>query len=642
MSSKTDSIERIYEGMTSPIIAVRPNKTSMSPAQRTTDLFNKVKVDAEKANLSDLQNMKEGSSFYVVKTCIMKAADVMYGIKTHPDSDPDADREKNPSQTKWEWEHGGVLAHFGWVMNGSGVVTDRDSSHTQFAVAYEFFKDIDLGEKRKNMNKADRAGHTGKIKFHTDDTTVMLIDSWQGAPESEESRQKLAEWYGIASESLKTPGINKPRPRSKPGSGSGGGGTGGGSGNNEPPPPPPAPGGELGGASAIVDVKCDDRSTWKPINPKSWKTWRFSSSSPGRGVRSKFDLKQLPSEVQAIWETHHQGEWGPLWKHNKPPGMPQGCRPTLTQRSSIQIMDYYLNKIPKSVIPEEYFWWVKAMYTSFFRSESGIMLGNPAGNTDMRGKADNDYCSHSIEKGTTSVRKRIHSICDGPRHPDRPFISAIGLHGANFDAWNGWLRKTGRPYGHVALQSIEDECRVPFEFYWMKIVKPWVDAQKKAGRSTVMNQDIAEKLIAASTLQHGGGGFGRACFRLTGNLLNIDGLTCRKVANKGGNDKYYNIQAGPVVSKVQKMFKSISLSEHLQKYGTLTGNGGSFLSIYEVRVHTTWERVHSFQQTMRYSIPGGYIHIPLSPYRSRNPSNSSAHLEKIVNGKKYGVMRPRK
>jgi len=628
-----NNLNRIYEGISSPSNAIRPNKASLAYARQTFDLLNKIKQDAETANNSSLDNLKESTSFYVVKTSLMKSSDVMYGIKTHPDADPDADKEKKPSETKWEWEHAGVLVHHGWVMNGSGVVTDRDASHIQFAIAYEFFKDIDLGENRKNMDMSDRAGHTGKVRFHTDDTTVMVIESWQGAPESKQTAAKLSDWYGIKRDSLKTPGEGKPRPQKGKGKG--------GSGKRQPPPPPPAPGGELGGATPIVDIKCDDRSTWKPINPESWKTWRFSKKSPGYGVRSKFDVKSLPSEVQALWEAHPSGEWGPSWKHNKPPGMPQACRQTLSQRSSIQIMDYYLNKIPESVIPKEYFWWVKAMYTSFFRSESGIMLGNPAGVTDMRGAPDGDYCSHSIEKGTVSTKRRIHSICDGPRHPGRAFISAIGLHGANFDAWNGWLAKTGRPYGHVALQSIEDEVRVPFEFYWLKIVKPWVDAQKKAGRPTEMNQDIAEKLVAASTLQHGGGGFGRACFRKTKNLLDIDGLWCRRTKFSGGEAKYYDPIPGPVVAAVQKMFRSITLAEHMQKYGKLFGSG-SFLSIYEVRVYTTWERIHSFQKTMQHSIPGGYIHVPLDSYRNRNPRSSAPHLEKMVNGKRYGVMRPRK
>jgi hypothetical protein len=615
----TDAVNVVaeWQSMTDATSVSQPNKRDIKPESSAIDEMKKMREQAAEAVSPVLNNLKEQAQFYVFKSIPVDASSVRGGLKTHENPDL-SDSETSPaSSANTEIRQSVVMAHYGFVSNGTNIMVDRNAPHINFHVAYEVVTETLSPGQELDPSSLTRAGHKCKVRVHTDDATIMQVVSWAGDPRTDNSDIIAEQWYqGGAYDPANTrPGNSAgDRGRSRPSRGGRSGGRGG-----RGPEVPGQPGEQLPqnpaearaqyqryGIPPVSEVT-DDPNTWLPNPPLERRPWRMG---PGRGLLSTYDpTTDLGPDILPLYETYPLGHWGPTFKKNKPPGLPLSAHPVLSQRSSIRILDTYLNQLPDTVIPVEHLWWTKAIVTGLFKGESAFLLGNPASNLDCRGKADDLYYIDSYEKGTKRRNVIQHFITDGPRHPSHSFISAVGFHGANYLAWNMWCKTANRPEGHICLQSYKDESQIPYIYYYMEYIKVWYDAEENKGKE--ITPEIAVKLLMGMKIHHASQGLGRLFKRRTKGLTDLSGVYLRKRGAK--------YEEGPVIKKFFDEYKSKFSRQRLNK--------------------SMFGRMQTLEEILRDSTIGGDIMIRL--YSGHNYSDSNPALEKEVDGRRYGFMSPK-
>ena len=580
--SKSIDIQKVHDTYSSPSLASRPNKVDMTADMQTFDLFQKIKQAALESQQSELKNLSEPSTMFVVNTTQSWTADLMYGVKSHADQDYTSDVNNRPTQVTNTHKYFAVLVHYGFLVNGPGIMIDKQSNHLQFFKAYEFVADVE-----RHQNQYQRSGDTCSVRFHVDDCTVCIVTGWKGNPPKGRNtnfKEIMTDWYKGAKNNYKQPGALKP-PK-PPRKGKKRRGTGGNGGNNRPTYPP----GSGGPAASVDEVDCNDRSTWKPKNPVRSKKW---SRTAGLNVQSTFNPAAAinDSKVLDLYEVYADRngktmQWGNYWKRRKPAGLPRAAHPVLSQRSSLHIYNHYVNQLTE--ISDQYHWWIKAAVLGLFRKESAFLMGIPAMNFDCRGKADNDYCKQSVEKGEGNWRG--HFIEDGPRHPGSKFISAVGFHGANYAAWKLWLKTIGRAREeHVCLQTIKDECQVGVLYYWKIIFSKWVN--NNPGK--VMTQSVIESLIAVCAIWHAGQAYGYKAISRSNQLRDLSGLTIDPARPQQS--------AGAIIRNIADNIDNPPYKP-AKIYATIAG------------------RIKAFREIVSNSTPGGDMFVRLDPNLNPPPS----------------------
>lgn len=650
--SNTINVVAEWQSMTDTTNVTQPNKRNIIPASSAIDEMQKMKQNAATAVRPTLNNLKDEAQFYVFKSNVIDAASVRGGLKTHENADNVDDETDANIDGESGLEEFQVVAHYGFVTNGSNITIDRSSPHFNFHVAYETVRG---GGENNTIDPAtlNRAGHKCKVRFHTEDTTMCQVVAWMGDPVTDYLPTVIEQWYEggnydpnkrISAPSRRTGSSGGDRRRRGGAGGSGGSGgdgtsggpSGHGKGPDRPHKGPSRPGDsppykDTSGSNPATPVSqvTSDPSTWQPNPSLERYTWR---GRIGNGIKSTFDPKTLEPQVQAMYEIYPMGEWGERHGTRKPAGLPRAAHPTLSQRSSLRIMDYYVNQLAGTEIPLRDLWWTKLIITSFYKGESGQCLGNSATNLDLRGKPDKDYLRTSYEKGDHSYFKRnyastvVHFLEDGPRRDgtgnNRGLISAVGFHGANYNAWNYWFKSIGRTdWQHVALQSYKDEVQVSYLFYYIWAIKRW----RAANPDVEMNLDIAERLSIAIKAEHAGAAFGRMVLRKTKNLSDLSELYVKK------NNGVYT--GGAVVMKwIEKNLQT--------KYARDRNHNAQ---LYLKKTNT---RLNFLRQAYRDSEVGGRILIKLDTFCNtkkrmcRNYSQVDPKLEVVINGRRFGYLDP--
>ena len=634
-----------------------PNKRSLQPSEQVRDPVAQARKQAFQITSPQLGNTKKPSSFFVLKTYVVSLYNIPHGVRdqTSAASSRGSSGTAPTELAPWDNQATRAFMHVGLVGNGTGMFSDDQAPHTSVMRAYEFMDtEIDDGV------NISRSGQICNVVFPTDDTTVCVVDSWTQDDDESGNEQPilLRSYYAAGRSTYPVGGAASARTlrrrRRRPG----------GSGTPTPPTPPvpptpaptptPPPGGSSGAPERNPPNTCPDLSSYPKSGPSRSK-WR--SKLMGMTLTSTYDATKHPTDKEVAhffevmptggkqnpgrgeWGT---GAWGPKWQNNKPPGLARTTRPCSSQRSGLRIMDYYVNQLHGTEIDPEHHWITKLLVTSLFYGESAFILNVLPWQFDIRTKGDKRFCKDSHDSNVPgNYHQRIGAIEDGPRGASDSITCSLGFHGANFGAWNDWMKTLGRSPYHITKQSLKDEIQIAYIYYYKYILQPLLS---QPGVS--IDQATSEILINLMTTQHAGPVFFSQLSRATGafsvikksggtrevkprtGLAGLSGLTC---------DGPSATKCGPALNKVINKYADYVVSRDPSR---------NKKKVKEGKYKSYWKRINELRNILRDSAKqgsswGGDVYVRLRHTRY-SPAGTKTGIDTLVDGKRYVILKPAK